>query len=347
MLPRWLYVHKGETATHPGTQVAVGRSRLDRCQVGCVRRTTSERGPICYRCRMMCWSGSPTSGAHDMELHMADRTTDNAPEDTIDIAPKLAPVADAVRASRRMVVLTGAGISTESGIPDYRGPNGVWKTNRIPTVESVRTDQAGREQRWSDQRRRYPEMLALEPNAGHRAIATLERSGRVAAIVTQNIDGLHQKAGSDPDRVLELHGSSHYVRCMNCGRRYPMAEIVERVSAGEADPRCVVCGGVLRSSTILFGESLPEETLRRAVEASSTADMMLVIGSSLAVKPAAQLPVLARKNGAGLVIVNREPTPLDEIAHAVVRGEAGPVLATLADLVVNGTASNDARHEKE
>lgn len=261
------------------------------------------------------------------------------------LAEQLAPVADRVRDSRRIVVFTGAGISTESGIPDYRGPNGVWKTNRVPTVETVRRDQAGREERWAQQRQRYPEMVAREPNAGHRAIAALEGSGRVAAIVTQNIDGLHQKAGSDPERVLELHGSSHWARCMQCGRRYPMADIVARVEAGEADPRCEVCGGVLRSSTILFGESLPEETLRRAVEASNETDLMLVVGSSLVVRPAAQLPVLARRNGAGLVIVNREPTPLDEIAHAVVRGEAGPVLATIADLVLNG--HGDATNGKE
>ncbi len=271
---------------------------------------------------------------------MNERDTLKEHDDTESLAADLAPVADAVRSSRKMVVFTGAGISTESGIPDYRGPNGVWKTNRIPTVENVRTDKAGREERWEQQRRRYPEMEAREPNAGHQAIAQLERSGRVSAIVTQNIDGLHQKAGSDPEHVLELHGSSHWARCMTCGRRFPMAEIVARVAAGEQDPRCEVCGGVLRSSTILFGEALPEQTLRQAVEASSAADMMLVVGSSLAVKPAAQLPVLARRNGAGLVIVNREPTPLDDIAHAVVRGEAGPVLSTLTDLVLNGNAGN-------
>ena len=271
---------------------------------------------------------------------MNERDTLKEHDDLESLAADLAPVADAVRSSRKMVVFTGAGISTESGIPDYRGPNGVWKTNRIPTVENVRTDKAGREERWEQQRRRYPEMEAREPNAGHQAIAQLERSGRVSAIVTQNIDGLHQKAGSNPEHVLELHGSSHWARCMTCGRRFPMADIVARVAAGEQDPRCEVCGGVLRSSTILFGEALPEQTLRQAVEASSAADMMLVVGSSLAVKPAAQLPVLARRNGAGLVIVNREPTPLDDIAHAVVRGEAGPVLSTLTDLVLNGNAGN-------
>jgi NAD-dependent deacetylase len=250
------------------------------------------------------------------------------------LADQLAPVAERVGASRRIVVFTGAGISTESGIPDYRGPDGVWKKNQIPTVENVRTDQAGREERWKQQAQRYPEMQQRMPNNGHRAIAALERDGRVSAIVTQNIDGLHQKAGSDPERVLELHGSSHRVRCMNCGRQYPTAEILERVANGETDPRCPVCGGVLRTSTILFGESLPVETLKQAVAASGAADMMLVIGSSLVVRPAAQRPVIARKNGAGLIIVNREPTPLDEIATAVVRGEAGPVLSTIASLVL-------------
>jgi NAD-dependent deacetylase len=174
------------------------------------------------------------------------------------------------------------------------------------------------------------------PNAGHRAIAALEGDGRVSAIVTQNIDGLHQKAGSDPERVLELHGSSHRLRCTRCGREYDTGTILARLDAGETDPRCEVCGGVLRTSTVLFGESLPESTLRRAVEASARTDLMLVVGSSLVVNPAAQLPVIAKKQGAALVIVNREPTPLDEIADAVVRGEAGPVLGTLARLVLDG-----------
>jgi NAD-dependent deacetylase len=274
------------------------------------------------------------AGPGTWKLRMTDPGSDTPRGDGPALDDQLAPVAERLRASRSMVVFTGAGISTESGIPDYRGPNGVWKTNRIPTAQDVPADRTSREERWQWQRTRYPEMVARQPNAGHQAIAALERSGRVAAIVTQNIDGLHQKAGSSPERVLELHGSSHWARCARCGRRYPMAEIVARVEAGESDPRCEACGGPLRSSTILFGESLPEETLRRAVEASSEADMMLVVGSSLVVRPAAQLPVLARRNGAGLVIVNREPTPLDEIAHAVIRGEAGPVLSSLARSVL-------------
>lgn len=259
---------------------------------------------------------------------------------------RLAPVADIMRSSHNMVVFTGAGISTESGIPDYRGPDGVWKTNRIPTANDVPETLESRERRWQEHRKRYPQMQAKEPNAGHKAIAALERDGRVKSIVTQNIDGLHQKAGSAPERVLELHGSSHRLRCVQCGRVWDAESVLERLEHGETDPRCEVCGGVLRTSTVLFGESLPEETLRKAVEASANSDLMLVVGSSLVVKPAAQLPVVARKRGAGLVIVNREPTPLDEIANAVIRGESGPVLAALADMVVDGNASPSASDAK-
>lgn len=276
-----------------------------------------------------------------------DTSRDSPEAIDVDAIARLEPVARLLGQSERMVVFTGAGISTESGIPDYRGPNGVWRTNRIPTAEPDAPDVTTREQRWQEHRRRYPEMQAKQPNEGHLAIAALEDDGRVQAIVTQNIDGLHQKAGSSPDRVLELHGSSHRLRCTQCGREYDTGAIMERLEHGETDPRCEVCGGVLRTSTVLFGESLPEETLRRAAAASAEADLMLIVGSSLVVKPAAQLPLVARKRGASLVIVNREPTPLDEVANAVVRGEAGPVLSTLARQVLDGSsASNPPSHQE-
>ncbi len=262
-------------------------------------------------------------------------TTESLADDETTMPERLRPVAELVRPCRSIVVFTGAGISTESGIPDYRGPNGVWQTSKIPTIDNVRHDVQSRERHWQERRQRFPEMQMKQPNAGHRAVVDLERDGRVSAIVTQNIDGLHQKAGSDPTKVLELHGSSHRIRCQSCGREYAADTIHERLERGETDPRCARCGGVLRASTVLFGESLPEDTLRRAVEASTEADLMLIVGSSLVVKPASQLPVVARKRGARLVIVNREPTPLDEIAHAVVRGEAGPVLDELVRQVLN------------
>lgn len=285
-----------------------------------------------------------TMNRERFETTMSDFSQSDASGDSnhelLEMREQLRPVADLMRQSSKLVVFTGAGISTESGIPDYRGPNGVWKTNRIPTADDDQDDQESRERHWQERRRRFPEMQAKQPNAGHRAIADLERDGRVLAIVTQNIDGLHQKAGSAATRVLELHGSSHRIRCRACGREYSAGEIHARLEQGEADPRCDTCGGVLRPSTVLFGESLPEDILRRAVNASSQADMMLVVGSSLVVKPASQLPVVARKRGAQLVIVNREPTPLDEIANAVIRGDAGPVLDTVVDLVLNRSDTN-------
>ena len=226
----------------------------------------------------------------------------------------------------RIVAFTGAGISTESGIPDYRGPNGVWATGNIPTIADFRERAETRRAYWEQRRTGYADFAAKPPNDGHLALVALERAGRLQAVITQNIDGLHQKAGSNPDRVIELHGTAHRVRCLDCGRTWPANQIQDRLAAGEREPRCVVCGGPLRGATVLFGEPLPAEALRRAAEASAACDLMLVIGSSLVVNPAAQLPALAKQRGARLIIVNRTPTPLDVLADALVGGDAGPVL---------------------
>jgi NAD-dependent deacetylase len=234
-----------------------------------------------------------------------------------------------VEQSRRMIGFTGAGISTESGIPDYRGPNGVWQTGRIPTLDDFLTNPETRRSYWESRRTRYPELAAREPNQGHRALASLQKTGRLGEVITQNIDGLHQKAGSDPDSVIELHGSAHRVRCLNCGTVWPAAEIQARLDAGEAVPACTVCGGMLRAATVLFGEPLPPEALRRATEAARSCDLMVIVGSSLVVNPAAQLPLIAKRSGAKLAIVNRTPTPLDAVADVRVIGEAGPVLSAL------------------
>jgi NAD-dependent deacetylase len=239
-----------------------------------------------------------------------------------------------IRRSARMAAFTGAGISTESGIPDYRGPNGVWTTGKIPHINTVRTDREARREFWQMRRQTYPTMRAREPNAGHRALARFERAGKLLAIVTQNIDGLHQKAGNQPDRVIELHGSSHRLRCLSCGRVYDGQAIQARLDAGEVDPRCEVCGGVLRSATILFGESLPREALNTAHAVARATDLMLVVGSSLVVNPAARLPAIAKEQGAGLIIINRTPTPLDAQADVRVAAEAGPTLQALADRVL-------------
>jgi NAD-dependent deacetylase len=237
--------------------------------------------------------------------------------------------ADLVRSSERVTVFTGAGISTESGIPDYRGPNGVWARQAIPHVDTVRSDREARLQHWRERRTRYPEMLARQPNAGHHAIARLEEIGHLLAVITQNIDGLHQKAGNSPDRVIELHGTTHVLRCMSCGHAHAGTDIHARLEAGEEDPACERCGGPLRTGTVLFGESLPEQALRRAYAVSQVSDLMIVIGSSLMVNPAARLPVVAREQGARLVIINQSSTPLDDLADIHIVASAGHTLSNI------------------
>ena len=239
------------------------------------------------------------------------------------------------RPCRRIVAFTGAGISTESGIPDYRGPGGVWERQAPPTLGDFRTNPDTRRAYWQQRRARYPTLAAAQPNAGHAALAALERAGRLLAVITQNIDGLHQKAGNDPDRVIELHGSAHTIRCLDCGRSWPATAIAERLTAGESVPSCPVCGGPLRAATVLFGEPLPTPAFRRAVDAARACDLMLVVGSSLIVNPAAQLPALAKRAGAPLAIVNRTPTPLDPLADVLVGAEAGPTLAALASALLD------------
>jgi NAD-dependent deacetylase len=250
-----------------------------------------------------------------------------ASQGTIDMS--LAELAANVSVSRNIVAFTGAGISTESGIPDYRGPNGVWASGVVPTRANIQTDAEGQRRYWDERRASYPQLVAREPNAGHRALVTLFEVGKLQAVITQNIDGLHQKAGLPPDRVIELHGSAHRVRCLHCGRTFPGSEIQRRQEASEEAPVCAVCGGPLRSATVLFGESLPADALERAVKLVTAADLMLVIGSSLVVNPAAQIPVVAKEAGAYLAIINREATPLDGLADARLWSDAGPTLSAL------------------
>jgi len=236
--------------------------------------------------------------------------------------------------SHRIVVFTGAGISTESGIPDYRGPGGVWTTGKPPTLDDFLTNEDARRDYWNQRRSGYRELAATRPNAGHRALVELERDGRLLGTITQNIDGLHQKAGADPTRVVELHGTSHAIRCLDCGAVFPAAEIQTRLEKISDEPRCEVCGGPLRSATVLFGEPMPVEPLRKAIDLAQRADLMLVVGSSLVVQPAARLPLIAKQSGAKLAMVNRESTPLDRLADLVVVGDAGRTLATAVALAL-------------
>lgn len=233
----------------------------------------------------------------------------------------------------RIAVFTGAGISTESGIPDYRGPDGVWARNAIPHIDTMDTGDAARLAMWTYRKEHYPLMQARQPNRGHLAITELARQGRLLAVITQNIDGLHQKSGIPDDRVIELHGSTHKLRCLVCGTVQDGAAIQARLEAGETDPRCTVCGGPLRTATVLFGESLPEAALRLAVQVSQQCDVMLVVGSSLVVNPAARLPMLARAAGATVAIINRDPTPVDGNVDLVIHADAGSTLTRLIDRI--------------
>jgi NAD-dependent deacetylase len=240
-----------------------------------------------------------------------------------------------VSSARRITVLTGAGISTDSGIPDFRGPKGVWtkdpSAERTSTLSDYLADPAVRRRSWQT-RLASPAWAAL-PNAGHRSIVDLERQGRLRAVVTQNIDELHQRAGNDPGMVIELHGTMWRAVCWSCGADGPMADTLDRVRAGDDDPHCLECGGILKSATISFGQSLDPETLARAEEAARDCDVLLVVGSTLVVHPAAGLVPLAYRNGAAIVIVNGQPTGYDHLAEAVIRQPIGEVLPRL----VSGT----------
>jgi NAD-dependent deacetylase len=243
----------------------------------------------------------------------------------------LAEVRRLIDDAERVVVLTGAGISTDSGIPDFRGPQGVWTKNpgaeKTATLQYYLADPEVRKQAWRN-RLESPTWHA-EPNAGHRAIVALERRGKLHTLVTQNIDELHQKAGTDPERVVEIHGTMRKVMCMSCGERAPMERALERVRAGEDDPPCRSCGGILKSATISFGQNLVMEDLDRAERAATSCDLLLAVGSTLTVHPAAGLVPLAKAAGARIVIVNAEATPYDGIADAVVNDSISDVLPAL------------------
>jgi len=250
-------------------------------------------------------------------------------------APELIGLIDLGSIRTRIVAFTGAGISTDSGIPDYRGPGGVWEQRSPPTIGDFLENAETRRAYWRRRRHDYPTLSAREPNGAHLALASLERAGRLTAVITQNIDGLHQRAGNDHERVIELHGTAHRIRCVSCGSFWDAAAIHRRLDAGEEEPRCERCGGILRSATVLFGEPLAKDVLQRAIEAARSCDLMLVIGSSLVVNPAAQLPVVAKRNGAALAIINRTPTPLDAFADVHVLGEATPVIEAFADALLS------------
>jgi NAD-dependent deacetylase len=249
--------------------------------------------------------------------------------------PDIQPLALMLSGASRVVAFTGAGISTESGIPDFRSPGGVWDRNKPIDFRDFIASADARRETWRRGLETYPVVAAAEPNAAHRALVDLERRGKLTAVVTQNIDGLHLRAGHLPDRVIELHGNSHGVQCLSCETWYARPEIHDRVLAGESEPACSGCGGILKPTTVSFGQSMPREPLLRAEAAVRDCDLILVVGSSLVVNPAASLPRVGLMAGARLAILNATPTPLDHAATLVVQGRAAEVLPAAVALAVS------------
>ncbi|MEM7273235.1 MAG: Sir2 family NAD-dependent protein deacetylase [Actinomycetota bacterium] len=258
--------------------------------------------------------------------------TGQAGDDTEEaIEARAAAVAEAaalVSAAERITVLTGAGISTDSRIPDFRGPQGVWTKNpgaeKQATLQNYLADPDLRRNAWLT--RLDSPMWAAEPNRGHQALLALEQRRKLHLLITQNVDGLHHAAGSDPDRIVEVHGTAREVMCMSCDYRAPMQEALDRVRRGETDPPCPRCGGILKSATISFGQNLLVEDIERSNQAAATCDLLLAVGSTLAVYPVARVVPIAKGSGARIIIVNGSPTEMDDLADVVVQGSISEVL---------------------
>jgi NAD-dependent deacetylase len=237
-----------------------------------------------------------------------------------------------IASSHKIAGFTGAGISTESGIPDFRSPGGVWSTNRMIYFDEFLNDRAARVEAWRQKVLIWPEMRDAQPNAGHLAFVELERQGKLLAMITQNIDGLHQRAGHSPELVIELHGTMAEAECLSCRMRISMEEAIRRVAAGDVAPICEECGGLLKPATVSFGQPMPALAMQMAALAAQQCEVFIVAGSSLVVYPAAAFPEIAKESGAALIIINRTETPLDGIADLIVREEIGQALPKLVGL---------------
>lgn len=243
-----------------------------------------------------------------------------------ELMPKLAQLADWLKESRCTVAFTGAGISTESGLDAYRTPGGVWARNRVVYFQEFMESEAGRIEYWRQKAEAHESFANAQPSAGHLVLARLEQRQQLAAVITQNIDGLYQDAGSR--EVLELHGTARYVSCLDCHARYPAGPLVEQFLATGKVPPCQQCGrDRMKHATVSFGQALPVDVVNKAVQYAKTCELFLALGSSLVVYPAADLPQMAARRGAKLVIINDEPTPLDRLASLVIHGKLGPVLS--------------------
>jgi len=241
--------------------------------------------------------------------------------------------AEMIGRARVVTAFTGAGISTESGLADFRSTGGLWERYRMVTFQEFLADEDARREYWRMRRELIPGLLAARPNRAHLGLAELQRLGRLQGVITQNIDGLHQAAGSDP--VIELHGTNMSASCLACGRQWPIAEIQQRLEAGEAVPRCPNCHGLIKPDTVSFGQSMPADALQQAFELAEQCDLMLMIGSSLEVQPACLIPLAAAQGGAELIFVNRDSTPHDALASLCFSDPAGEVMARLAEAVAD------------
>ncbi len=237
--------------------------------------------------------------------------------------------------SKRVIVFSGAGLSTESGIPDFRSPGGVWDRYNPEDFyfQNFLASEASREKYWQMATEMYEPIKTAQPNQAHLAIAELEKLGKLDCVITQNIDGLHFKAGNSEEKVIQLHGTAIFVSCLSCKKRYDRNEIQERIKEGQKAPRCDDCGGLLKPATISFGQSMPEKETEEAYHRSSLCDLFIVVGSSLVVQPAASMPLVAKRNGAKLVIINRDPTPYDDMADLVVHEQAGSTMESILERV--------------
>jgi NAD-dependent deacetylase len=251
----------------------------------------------------------------------------------LSLQEQIRDAAELMQRAKKIVVLSGAGISTESGIPDFRSPGSIWRHQPPVSYHDFISKAEARQNYWQSRRNLSTQVAAARPNAAHKALVELERRQVLLGIITQNFDGLHQDAGIPSERVIEIHGTSRAATCTLCGARSSIVDLQQRIDAGEIDPRCPSCGGYLKSATILFGQRVPEAELARAKELAGSCDLFLVVGSSLKVTPAATLPRLALMRDVPLIIVNLEPTPLDDYADVVMHERAGLVLPSLVALL--------------
>ena len=251
----------------------------------------------------------------------------------LSLQQQLQDAAELMQQAQRIVALTGAGISTESGIPDFRSPGSLWLQQPSISYQDFISRPQARQQYWQTRRNLSAQVLSARPNAAHLALVDLERKKRLLGIVTQNFDGLHHDAGNNAEHIVEMHGTSRAAACTLCGKRSSIKELQQRIDAGEIDPRCSDCGGFLKAATILFGQRVPEAELARARELTLSCDLFLVVGSSLKVTPAATLPRLALDNDVPLIIINLQPTHMDDYAEIVINEKAGVVLPPLVSLV--------------